>query len=184
MEDKEITSGTDETSPFKTLELRQQLPLDPPDMFGDIAAFHEKFLLTYYGKPRALPDDLYDFRMGFMGEELREYSTAMGTIFKELDAKVTPVPDQQIIAQSLALAGDALVDLVYVALGTAYLHGFDFNEMWRRVHMANMAKIRALRSEDSTRGSTYDVIKPKGWSPPDHSDLVEDNAHVPVDGIV
>jgi predicted HAD superfamily Cof-like phosphohydrolase len=67
---------------------------------------------------------------------------------------------------------DALVDLAYVVLGTAYLHGFRFNEAWRRVHAANMAKVRAERAEQSARGSTFDVVKPPGWKPADLSDLV------------
>jgi len=66
---------------------------------------------------------------------------------------------------------DALVDLVYVALGTAYLQGFDFNEAFRRVHEANMKKVRARQKSDSKRASSYDVVKPVGWTPPDLSDL-------------
>ena len=69
----------------------------------------------------------------------------------------------------------ALVDLVYVAIGTAHLHGFDFEEAWRRVHHANMQKIRTPNAEASTRGSKHDVIKPEGWEPPSHTDLVEVN---------
>jgi predicted HAD superfamily Cof-like phosphohydrolase len=67
---------------------------------------------------------------------------------------------------------DALIDLVYVALGTAYLHGFDFDEGWARVHAANMKKVRAETDEQSKRGTSYDVVKPDGWEPPDLSDLV------------
>jgi len=67
---------------------------------------------------------------------------------------------------------DALVDLTYVVLGTAYLHGFDFNEAFRRVHEANMKKVRAEAKTDSKRGTAYDVVKPEGWTPPDLGDLV------------
>jgi predicted HAD superfamily Cof-like phosphohydrolase len=67
---------------------------------------------------------------------------------------------------------DALVDLVYVALGTAHMQGFDFNEAWRRVHDANMQKVRAQNADESKRGSALDVVKPEGWKPADLSDLV------------
>jgi predicted HAD superfamily Cof-like phosphohydrolase len=100
-------------------------------------------------------------------EELNEYkkSVAMGAGSQLLD------PDN--VHSHMAQALDGLVDLVYVALGTAYLHGFDFREAWRRVHFANMNKVRASQDgSDSKRGSSYDVIKPPGWRPPDHSDLV------------
>lgn len=124
------------------------------DMFEDVRQFQLKFGLEYAGPPRVLPMDLTAFRVGFLHEEFKEYCEAS---------------DDGDTERML----DALVDLVYVALGTAYQHGFDFNEAWRRVHVANMAKVRVERASDSKRGSTYDVVKPPGWKPPDLSDLVQ-----------
>ena len=123
------------------------------NLFEMIKEFHIKFGLEYNGKPRTLPRDLRYFRLDFMEEELNEYAhaSANGHMHNELDA---------------------LVDLVYVALGTAYLHGFDFNEGFRRVHEANMKKVRAVEVRESKRRSVYDVIKPEGWIAPDLSDLV------------
>ena len=118
---------------------------------ADIQAFHEKFGLEYNGPPRALPVDLQRFRNRFLWEELTEYINA-----DELHDQL-----------------DALVDLVYVALGTAYLQGFNIDEAWRRVHAANMLKVRAVVASDSKRNSTHDVVKPKNWIPPDLSDLVK-----------
>jgi predicted HAD superfamily Cof-like phosphohydrolase len=88
--------------------------------------------------------------------------------------------DDQGIAKRLESQLDALVDEVYVVLGTAYLQfgARIFNEAWRRVHHANMQKERAQKSGDSKRDSTFDVIKPMGWTPPNHIDLVTDHAHV------
>ena len=123
------------------------------DPVSDMAEFHEKFGLTYRGRPRPLPEEMGDFREEFMCEELSEYALAK-------------------VDNNLEKQFDALIDLVYVALGTAYLHGFDFKEGWRRVHEANMKKVRAQRASDSLRGSTFDVVKPAGWTPPDLSDLV------------
>ena len=123
------------------------------DLMKDIKEFHEKFELRGPQQPTQLPGDLHEFRVDFMFEELHEYRLAhqQGNIVDQLDA---------------------LVDLTYVVLGTAYLHGFDFNEAWRRVHAANMEKIRAASGFDSRRGSAYDVVKPEGWTAPDLSDLV------------
>lgn len=67
---------------------------------------------------------------------------------------------------------DALIDLVYVALGTAYLHRFPFNEGWARVQEANMRKVRANKKSDSKRRTTHDVVKPPGWRSPELDDLV------------
>jgi predicted HAD superfamily Cof-like phosphohydrolase len=88
-----------------------------------------------------------------MQEELNEYCEA-------------------VLNQDLEKQFDALIDLVYVALGTAYMQGFQFDVGFDRVHEANMQKVRAKRKEDSLRGSTYDVIKPKNWAPASLKDLV------------
>jgi len=122
------------------------------DMFDDIKKFHEKFKLEYNGEPRYLSIDLAKFRYTFMSEELEEYRIARRN--SDLSGQL-----------------DALVDLVYVALGTAYMHGFDFDEAWRRVHEANMKKIKAPSKDASKRGSEYDVVKPVGWVPPYLKDL-------------
>lgn len=128
----------------------------PTDMLGMVREFHEKFELRYDGPPRQLPGDMGKFRRDFMLEEIDEHFNA------EYDSDL----EKQL---------DALVDLAYVLFGTAYLQGFTpekFYEAFRRVHAANMLKVRALKAEDSKRGSTYDVVKPEGWQPPDLSDLV------------
>jgi predicted HAD superfamily Cof-like phosphohydrolase len=42
-----------------------------------------------------------------------------------------------------------------------------WDEMWADVQRANMSKVRAERAVDSKRGSVWDVVKPRGWVPPD-----------------
>lgn len=123
---------------------------------ADIYDFHEKFRLLYDGPPKTLEDDMLSFRVKFMQEELDEYaeSAAEGDLEKQLDA---------------------IIDLVYVALGTLLLQGMlpAFSPGWRRVQDANMAKVRTERVEDSKRGSTFDVTKPEGWKAPTHADIIE-----------
>ena len=48
-----------------------------------------------------------------------------------------------------------------------------WDELWDDVQRANMSKVRALKAGDSKRGSTYDVVKPKGWVPPRTAQLIE-----------
>jgi predicted HAD superfamily Cof-like phosphohydrolase len=149
-----------------------------PDLMLDIERFHQRFGLEYNGKPRMLEPDLFGFRDKFMHEELEEYEEEQVGLIEALtsdDGK----PDHRRIALGLHQQLDALVDLVYVALGTAYMQfGPEvFHEAWRRVQAANMAKVRCEKEGDSKRGSTFDVIKPQGWTPPDHHDLVKDHAH-------
>jgi len=123
------------------------------DMWDDIKCFHEKFLREYTGPGRLLPEDLQEFREITMAEELGEYKEAVESGNKE-----------EIL--------DALVDLVYFAIGTVYLHGFNFPEAWRRVHKANMQKVIS-KGEGSDRGGEFDVVKPEGWEAPNLGDLVK-----------
>lgn len=154
---------------------------EAPDFMRDIANFHEKFGIAYEGRPRALPPELGFFRTKFMQEELDEYKTHRDELLDIFgNERATSKIDEERITKLLEEQLDAIVDLVYVALGTAYLHGFGrnrFYEAWRRVHERNMAKIRAGSAADSKRGSAFDVIKPVGWTPPRHTDLVEDHVH-------
>ncbi len=72
---------------------------------------------------------------------------------------------------------DALLDLVYVAMGTAHLLGYPWQAGWEAVQAANMAKVRAAADgSDSKRGSSYDVVKPLGWLPPDILAILERHA--------
>lgn len=121
------------------------------DLYAMVSEFQKKFGHEKPGKPCTLSDEMDKLKRKHMAEELKEY------------------------ADAICLEGclDALVDLVYVALGTAYMHGFDFNEAFRRVHEANMRKERATRPEQSKRCSALDIIKPEGWEPAYLGDLVE-----------
>ena len=150
--------------------------------YSNIEEFHQKFKLEYDGDPRELEEALAMFRIGFMVEELAEYSAHSG--FTNIARQLNELHEHIVnnnryltrrneLGHNLEMQFDSLIDLVYVALGTSYLHGFDFDEGWDRVHGANMKKVRTQRPEDSKRGSGFDVVKPKGWEPPDLSDLVE-----------
>ena len=123
-------------------------------MFKDIKDFHEKFGLGYDGHARVLPEDVANFRIKFMQEELMEYVKACAE-------------------NDLAGQLDALVDLVYVAIGTAYIQGLPFKDAWDEVHSCNMKKVKAgPNGEGSKRGSQHDVIKPEGWVGPNYNKVL------------
>lgn len=160
--------------------------LRPFDPVGDVQQFHEKNALDYTGKPRALPFDLTQFRLKFKRQEVGEYEQHADSAMNELD-KLTGPPslavgelafNESLFIGELAQSLDALVDLVYVTLGTAHLQGFDFRRAWKRVHVANMSKVRvegaARTAEERMK---LKMVKPPGWVPPDHRDLVCDHAH-------
>jgi predicted HAD superfamily Cof-like phosphohydrolase len=139
--------------------------------FHDVGRFHEKFGLTnttYRGPgPRPLNRETIIFRMKFLCEELQEFMEAVGFKFH------APLYDIAMMNSSWEVQTlnhpkmfDALIDLVYVAYGTAHLAGYPWEEGWGDVQRANMQKIRATRADQSERGGTLDVIKPVGWEPP------------------
>jgi hypothetical protein len=113
------------------------------DLVTDVAEFFLKFDMYYRGPPRELPPKMKFLRKKRIQAEYVEYNNAF---FKKDHVEQL----------------DALVDIVYIAIGTALLHGWDFQEAWNRVHEANMTKER----------KGYDIVKPPGFTHPDLTDLV------------
>tara|TARA_R100000808_G_C2096925_1_gene115351 strand:- start:336 stop:791 length:456 start_codon:yes stop_codon:yes gene_type:complete len=127
--------------------------MDKDTLIRDIDAFHKKYGFKKNDKV-SIPDDneLVNFRTSFLLEELAEYT-------------------QAITKKDTAAALDALVDIVYIALGTAWLFNLPFEKAWEEVQKANMKKIRA-KSKSKKRGTSFDVVKPKGWTPPDIEQVI------------
>lgn len=118
------------------------------NMWTDIEEFHNKFGITQSEVPGFHSPEMMEFRLKFLQEELNEFGDAVA-------------------AEDLTKAFDALIDLVYVALGTAYSCNFPFEDGWEHVHDANMLKQRVKKKSASKRDSEYDIIKPKGWVSPE-----------------
>jgi predicted HAD superfamily Cof-like phosphohydrolase len=175
-----MADSTNQTQEQVRKMLMQMIALVPGQLFRDIELFHKKFGLEPTKDPgHRLDPEMLKFRIKFMAEELNEYCQAVGQSVRNVDAdKATgaglnwaPINPDFFDAEE---AFDALVDLAYVCLGTAYLHRFDFNSGWARVQEKNMQKVRAARPEDSKRGSGFDVVKPEGWTPPILTDLLDE----------
>ena len=121
-------------------------------MIGNVAEFHEKFGLPMGTVDHLMPSEhTQNFRIKFLREELDELVEALDN-----DDRVAMF--------------DALLDLVYVAYGTALFAGIN-PAQWaagmHAVHTANMAKVRVESATDSKRGSAFDVRKPNDWVGPE-----------------
>jgi predicted HAD superfamily Cof-like phosphohydrolase len=123
------------------------------DLFMMVAEFHKKFNLEPTDQPGFPVEEIWRLKNIHMQEELDEIKVAAAN-------------------GDLEEYFDGLIDLIYVALGAAYLAKLPFEQGFLRVHKANMTKIRALRSEDSKRRSAYDIVKPAGFVAPTLSDLI------------
>ena len=129
--------------------------LNRTDLINDIDRFHKKFGFEKNTKV-GIPDDaeLVNFRTSFLMEELSEYTNA-------------------IVKKDSAGALDALVDIVYIALGTAWLFNLPFDKAWKEIQAANMKKVRA-KDTTGKRGTKFDVIKPKDFKEPNIRRIIED----------
>ena len=112
---------------------------------SDVATFHEQVLEDFAEQSPSLVSAEYcQERFEFMIEELSEFHSSY---------------------QSNDMVGvaDALADVIYVALGTAYRMGLPFDEIWGAVQAANMRKVRG----PTKRGNKVDAMKPAGWVGPE-----------------
>jgi len=117
----------------------------------DVRAFHDKFGVPMSPVPALLDVEAARFRIKFMQEELNEFIECHDNL-------------------DLHGAADALIDLAYVVIGTALKMGLPWPALWAEVQRANLEKRLAKPDgSDSKRGSPLDVVKPSGWTPPDHS---------------
>lgn len=151
--------------------------------YDDVGDFHRKFTLPNFpsDKPEVPSFDVLRFRSRFLLEELAEFFESCGIIgpgatLRSIGKSIETLDDSIIFPgnQDLHKAADALADLVYVALGTAHFMGLPFDAVWAEVQRANMQKERAVGDHDprSTRRSRLDVVKPEGWTPPNHNDAI------------
>ena len=118
------------------------------NMMTDVDEFQRK-ILELPCAPGPLAEHRFDFKVGHMHEELNEFETAYAE--GHLDAQV-----------------DALVDLIYVAFGALLEMGVPPDEAFGTVHEANMRKVRG----ETKRGEAHDAVKPDGWTPPSHAELL------------
>lgn len=102
--------------------------------------------------PKLLSKSRASWAAGALQEELTEFQDAQA--------------DKDILESA-----DALIDLIYFALGRLVEMGIPARMVFDEVQRANMGKERGELSK-RTGSLGYDAIKPEGWQPPDHSALL------------
>ena len=113
----------------------------------DVADFHRACDVPVYYVPKIPELARTQLRKDLITEEVTE-------LFKAMDDRDLPK------------AADAIVDSIYVLIGTALEYGIPLSTIWNIVQRCNMAKKdpitgKVIKREDGK------VLKPEGWQPPD-----------------
>lgn len=116
----------------------------------DVFRLHEKFGLLYNLELTHIDDKTLVLRHNFLAEELDELRAA-------------------IFANDLPGIADALIDIVYVAKGTAVMLGLPWEQLWADVQRANMEKRKIEPTPTDHHGG---LVKPEGWTPPQTADIL------------
>ncbi len=123
-------------------------------MFKKVGDFHTDVLnLEAPELPTFNQPDWIIERTRFLMEEVQEFTTAAMT-------------------NDMVGAADGLADIIYVALGTAWMMGLPMDKIFDHVHNCNMKKMKGI----GVRGNAIDAVKPPGWVAPEQgiAKLLED----------
>lgn len=134
------------------------------DWVQDIADMHTKFGVNpaVRNMDKEKLQAFLKFRIDFLQEELDEMRSAYSG-FQTGKVDSVKASDDTV---------DALIDLCVVAIGTLNAFDVDAYEAWDRVHNANMAKEVGVKASRPNPLGLPDLIKPEGWTAPEHSDNV------------
>ncbi len=142
-----------------------------PDAYMDpvknVRSFMAAFGQPLPGKPQWPDDKTMDLRVRLKGEEFMEWVRDSGydadlSIWNNAATPGDTCVFSEIFSgkRDFAKSADALIDDLYVTIGSLLAMGINMWPLWAAVHAANMAK---------SGGPVIDgkVRKPEGWQPPD-----------------
>lgn len=122
-------------------------------MIKDVYLFNHEIIGTNFPlKPQVLDRERLLFALTAMYEELHEFTVAS---------------NQGNVGEAL----DAMIDLIYFALGRCYEMGIteeQFKKCWEIVQNKNMNKKRGTKN----RGTNVDAMKPEGWVAADLNEVL------------
>ena len=124
------------------------------NLVKDVYQFNQEIIGTEKpNNPQILNRERLLFALTAMYEELNEFTVANN-------------------CNNVGEALDAMIDLIYFALGRCYEMGISeeqFNKCWQMVQEKNMAKKRGTKN----RGTSQDAMKPEGWQAADLSEVLK-----------
>ena len=146
---------------------------------NDVDAFHARFGQLRNFRPTHLTRRKLAERYNFMLEELLEGAAGAGLcLCKDRDGDPVFLADGG-LDQVMEMQADALVDLVYVAKGTAAMMGLPWRALWDDVQRANMSKVKG--ETHRKMGCGADIAKPPGRLPPETGAILRAAGYVRTD---
>lgn len=121
------------------------------DWVADIANMHAKFKVseTVAKMDRSMLLRFLEFRLSCIREELEESEEAY------LDSD-----SEEIV--------DGIIDTIVFAIGTLDAFGIDSHKAWDEVLKKNMQKRPGIKRGRPNPFGFPDLVKPEGWTPPNH----------------
>lgn len=120
------------------------------DMISDVRGFQHAAGIPMEPSPLLPPGTTTIRRVSRLREEFEEY----------LEAEEK---------RDLAKIARELIDIIYVAIGTMFCYGLPVGQLFRVVHLANLAKGEPDGFRRTPEGK---IIKPPGWRPPAVSQVI------------
>ncbi|MBV1942887.1 hypothetical protein KUF83_41115 [Streptomyces sp. BV286] len=134
-------------------------PSSPDSPARLVREFHRAFGLGIRATPTDVSPELAAHRAELLAEEAAEV------------AEVS-------VSGPLDRLAHELADVVYIAYGTALVHGIDLDAVIAEIHRANMTKLgpdgrvgrradgKVLKGEHYRAPDVSDVLRKQGWEPP------------------
>ena len=123
-------------------------------LFDQRREFNDAFKISSNDFFDVITTSEYGLEFNMLNEELNEYFTAC----RENDR---------------VEIADAIGDMLYLIIGTAYKHGLDAEELGKvmdEIHRSNMSK---LHNGEVVKNSVGKVVKPDTFSPPNIAEVLE-----------
>lgn len=108
-----------------------------------VREFHQRFGAPVEDEPKCLPKDRRQFRSRLLMEEIQEFQAA----------------------ETIEEQADAMIDTIYLALGTLVEMGIRPEKLFNIVHQANMQKLWADGKPRYEKNGK--VMKPPSWKNPE-----------------
>lgn len=106
-------------------------------------------------------------------QEFLEYSQVLELPEEYVEDQVAHLReelDEFFAATTHAERFDALLDLIYVAIGAGLRYKYPMYEGWKLVHKANMTRVPVR-----TKRTRFDMVKPRNWQEPALQQLLDEH---------